>query len=203
MPGVYDGGKLDLAGFAMGAVERKGILPKGVRVGDTIIGVASSGFHANGFSLIRKIIENNKIDYDQELPGTNARLGEALIKPTTIYVGPALDCVDRDLVHAFAHITGGGLQENIVRVLPNHTKAIIDASQITVPEVISFIVDKGQIDRAEAFRTFNMGVGFCVICDPDHASAVHAIFSQYGMDCQNIGFIAQGEEQPTVDIKFA
>lgn len=191
MPGVYDSGKFDLAGFAVGAVERHLKLPRKIAENDIIIGVSSSGFHANGYSLVRKIMQECAIDAHKTLPQSSVRISDALLEPTRIYVQPALDCIDRDLVHGFAHITGGGIIENLPRILPQELSATIDVSQIQTPEVISFLLSHTKIEKTEALRTFNMGIGFCVVCHPDNAGAVCANFSAFDMTASPIGTITQ------------
>lgn len=200
MPGMYEGEDYDLAGFCVGIVEKAGIIDgSAVHVGDTLIGLASSGPHSNGYSLIRKIIEVSGADVRNDLVD-GVPLGEALITPTKIYVKSVLALVDHAHVpvHAISHITGGGLLENIPRVLPESAKAIIDTTSWQRPTIFDWLQDNGNVDPEEMHRTFNCGVGM-IVCVPSEATAkaidtLHAA----GEDAFIIGSIAHaepGEEQ--------
>ena len=172
MPGMYQGEEYDLAGFAVGIVEKDRILqPDSVRTGDVLLGLASSGPHSNGYSLIRKVIEVSGADLGAAFAGTT--LGEALLAPTRIYVKSLLQLLNEVEVHALAHITGGGLTENLPRVLPDNSRAQIDTASWTWPPVFSWLQDQGRIAREEMLRTFNCGIGM-VICLPQ-AEAAKAI----------------------------
>jgi phosphoribosylformylglycinamidine cyclo-ligase len=165
MPGMYDGDDYDLAGFCVGIAEKSEIIDgSAVKAGDALIGLASSGPHSNGYSLVRKIIEVSGANVSDNLPdGTN--IGEALLEPTRIYVKPILELLKSRPIHALSHITGGGLFENIPRVLPENTKAIIDLSSWEMPEVFKWLQEKGNVARDEMYRTFNCGVGL-ILCVP-------------------------------------
>jgi phosphoribosylformylglycinamidine cyclo-ligase len=162
MPGMYGTGDYDLAGFCVGIVEKSRLIqPQRVCPGDVLIGLASSGPHSNGYSLIRKILQLQQADLSQPL-GPHS-LGEALLAPTRIYVKPLLQLMQRLEVHALAHITGGGLTENLPRVLPAGCKAVIDRGSWQLPEVFRWLQQRGNVAETEMLRTFNCGVGM-VIC---------------------------------------
>lgn len=162
MPGMYDGNDYDLAGFCVGIVEKSAILDGSlVAPGDKIIALPSSGPHSNGYSLIRKIIEVSDADIDSPFGGKT--LGDTLLEPTRIYVKPLLDLFKSVSVHALSHITGGGLTENIPRVLPENTKAVIDANLWELPPIFTWLKEQGNILPHEMIRTFNCGIGM-VIC---------------------------------------
>ena len=194
MPGMYGDGDYDLAGFRVGAVERSDLLD-GSRVapGDAIIGIASSGVHSNGFSLVRRIASDRGWDLAAEapfLPGVT--LGEALLKPTRIYVKALLPLIRDNLVHGLAHITGGGLLENVPRVLPEGRRAEIDADKWEFPPLFSLLQDGGNVAPEEMARTFNCGIGMVAIVAPRDADRVIAGLQQAGERAQVIGRIEQG-----------
>lgn len=169
MPGVYQGSDYDVAGFCVGVVEKEKIIsPQLVSLGDVLIGIASSGPHANGFSLIRKILEGNNAPLDQKIESisTTKTLGNCLLTPTKIYVKPLLKLMSQTPVHGVAHITGGGLLENIPRILPSYTKAVLQQNSWRWPNIFKWLQDQGNIDFREMYRTFNCGVGM-VICVPE------------------------------------
>ncbi|MEH6528498.1 MAG: phosphoribosylformylglycinamidine cyclo-ligase [Porticoccus sp.] len=200
MPGMYEGEDYDLAGFCVGIVEKADIIDgSAVHVGDTLIGLAASGPHSNGYSLIRKIIEVSGADVRNDLVD-GVPLGEALITPTKIYVKSILALVDHAHVpvHAISHITGGGLLENIPRVLPKSAKAIIDTTSWQRPAIFDWLQDNGNVDPEEMHRTFNCGVGM-IVCVPSEAAekAIDTLHAA-GEDAFIIGKIAHaepGEEQ--------
>lgn len=162
MPGMYPAGEYDLAGFCVGVVEKSRIIDGSkVRPGDALVGLASSGPHSNGYSLIRKIVEVTEADLEADLDGRS--LGEALLEPTRIYVKPLLDLFSHVDVHALAHITGGGLTENLPRVLPGNCRARLDPASWQRPAVFEWLQQHGRVDEQEMYRTFNCGVGM-VVC---------------------------------------
>lgn len=175
MPGLYAPGDFDLAGFAVGAVERGSILPSDdLRAGDSVIALPSSGLHSNGFSMVRRIIEREGIALSDAAPfAPGTKLGDALLEPTAIYVKPLLEAM-RSVggVKALAHITGGGLTENIPRVLPDSLAVSLDLSALDVPPVFKWLKAVGPIDEREMLRTFNCGVGMVVIADQERAVEV-------------------------------
>ena len=197
MPGMYHGEDYDLAGFCTGIVEKSEIIDGSkVQAGDALIGVASSGPHSNGYSLIRKIIEVSNADLEADLDGRP--LKDALLEPTKIYVKSVLQLIKDVQVNALSHITGGGLLENIPRVLPEQSKAVIDKNSWQLPAVFNWLQEKGNVDITEMYRTFNCGVGL-VICVPaeQKQQAIDSL-NQNGESAWLIGHIdnaAQGEEQ--------
>jgi phosphoribosylformylglycinamidine cyclo-ligase len=183
MPGLYSGDDYDLAGFAVGAAERGALLPRAdIAPGDVIIGLASSGVHSNGFSLVRRIVANAGLDFDAPAPfAPQSRLGEALLTPTRIYVKPLLACLKAGLpIKALAHITGGGFPENIPRVLPEGCAARIDLDAIDMPPVFGWLAEAGGVAEAEMLRTFNCGIGMIVVVAADAAQAVLDALSEAG-----------------------
>ena len=168
MPGLYEKNKYDLAGFAVGIVEREKILPKGLDEGDIVLGIPSSGFHSNGYSLIRKVINDLGLSYDSDSPyNTSKSLGEVLLEPTKIYVKTCLPLVNKGYLKAMAHITGGGIIENIPRVIPKGLGVELDANAFNYPEIMKWLSKKGNISNLEMLRTFNCGVGMVCIIAPD------------------------------------
>jgi phosphoribosylformylglycinamidine cyclo-ligase len=181
MPGLYGENEYDLAGFAVGAVERDGILPRDVGTGDIIIGLPSSGFHSNGYSLVRKVVSVSGLRYSDPSPFDAAQtLGHALLTPTRIYIKPCLALVRENLAHGFAHITGGGLIENIPRVLPDDVAADIDASMITLPPMMTWLAAAGGIAADEMARTFNCGIGMVVIVAAEKKDAALRVLTENG-----------------------
>ncbi|TAN51267.1 MAG: phosphoribosylformylglycinamidine cyclo-ligase [Methylococcaceae bacterium] len=190
MPGMYEAGDYDLAGFCVGAVEKDRILD-GSRVGrgDVLIGLASSGPHSNGYSLIRKIIERSGADLDADLAG--ASLADRLMAPTRIYVKPLLRLLAELPVHALAHITGGGLTENLPRVLPERACAVIDLESWQRPPVFDWLMRQGGVAEAEMLRTFNCGIGMIVCVPSGHADAAVARLNALGEAAAVIGEIVE------------
>ena len=201
MPDMYPPGEYDLAGFTVGAVEKSQMLSgEGIVAGDVILGVASSGPHSNGYSLIRKILEragctpdNGRLDLDV----SGEKLADALMAPTTIYVKAILDLLKGGTVHGMAHITGGGLKENIIRVVPDDLGIALDASTIVLPPVFDWLMREGNVAREEMWRTFNCGIGFTVILPRDAVTAASALLQKHGLASSLIGEIvpAQGDER--------
>ncbi len=181
MPGMYADGEYDLAGFAVGAVEKAGIIDgRAIVPGDVVLGLASSGPHSNGFSLIRRIVEHGRADLRAELPGSATTLGDALMAPTRIYVKPLLALTRAMHVKGMAHITGGGLTENIPRILPDGVQARIDASRWSRPPVFDWLQQQGQVADAEMHRVFNCGIGMVVIVAPRDAEQAIALLTEAG-----------------------
>jgi len=201
MPDMYPPGEYDLAGFTVGAVEKSALLSGAAIVaGDIVLGVASSGPHSNGYSLIRKILdragvtaENGGLDLD--LGGI--KLADALMAPTTIYVKPMLELLKQVPVHGMAHITGGGLKENIIRVVPDGLGLQLDAAAIVLPPVFEWLMREGNIAREEMWRTFNCGVGFTVLLPADAVAAASTLLTKHGLASSVIGQVvpAQGDER--------
>lgn len=198
MPGMYQAGDYDLAGFCVGVVEKKRIIDASrVQVGDALLGLASSGPHSNGYSLIRKILTVSGASLDQPL--AHSTLGEALLAPTRIYVKPVLKLLEQIEVHAIAHITGGGLTENLPRVLPANTKAIIDTTRWQRPAIFQWLQQQGGVAETEMRRTFNCGVGLVVCVAADMADAAMALLRDMGEIVWQLGHIAPNEGEPIVE----
>ena len=189
MPGLYRAGDYDLAGFAVGAVER-GSLLDGTRAeaGDAILGLASSGLHANGFSLVRQIVDLAGLDYADPCPfRPDHSLGEALLEPTRIYVRPCRAAMASGGVHSFAHITGGGLIENPPRAFPDSLAARIDADAWPLPPVFRWLLEAGRLDTLELARTFNCGIGMLLFAAPDTVAATCDVMAEAGETVYRIG----------------
>ena len=200
MPGMYTAGDYDLAGFCVGAVERDRVLTgANISPGDVILGLASSGVHSNGFSLVRKIVETQRWDLGEQLPWAAGRtLGEVLLEPTRIYVRSLLPLVQQGRIKGLAHITGGGLLENIPRVLPEKCHAIVETEEWSLPDIFRLLREGGGIAPTEMVRTFNCGVGMAVIVDADHAAAIVGALRNAGETVLSIGHVQGGERGCTV-----
>ena len=200
MPGMYAAGDYDLAGFCVGAVNRDKVLTgKQITPGDVVLGLASSGVHSNGFSLVRRIIEQEQWDLARPFPAEDGRgLAEVLLEPTRIYVRSLLPLVQEGRIKGLAHITGGGLLENIPRVLPDNCHAMVDAGRWTLPLIFSLLQEGGRIAPAEMARTFNCGVGMAVIVSPEQADAVSSALEGAGESLFEIGRIEEGARGCTV-----
>lgn len=191
MPGMYGDGDYDLAGFTVGAVERSQLLDGSrIRTGHQLIGLASSGPHSNGYSLIRKVIEVAGASLDNPLQangGNPVSLGDALLAPTRIYVKPVLELLKTGHIDGLAHITGGGLTENIVRILPDNLGLAIDTRAWRRPEIFNWLQRNGDIDEREMLRTFNCGIGMVIIAKPGAAEELISASESHGIDCHLIG----------------
>lgn len=197
MPGFYSPGEYDLAGFAVGMADRSKIIDgSAVRDGDVVIGLASTGLHSNGYSLARKVLleEANLLLPDFQ-PGLGATLAEEMLKPTCIYVKPVLKALVRFSIRGMAHITGGGLPGNLPRILPSGLQAEIDPDTWLAPPVFDLIGELGSVRREEMFRTFNMGIGYCLIVPEDESAKLIAHFSDYQITAYKIGFVKPGRNQ--------
>ncbi|RAI31525.1 phosphoribosylformylglycinamidine cyclo-ligase [Rhodoplanes serenus] len=207
MPGVYQGDDYDLAGFAVGAAERGGLLPRPVAVGDVVLGLASSGVHSNGYSLVRRIVARSGLAWEAPAPFDPARsLGEALLTPTRIYVAGCLTALrETRAVKAFAHITGGGFPDNIPRVLGKGHGVRIDLDAIPVPPVFHWLAAAGEVAPAEMLRTFNCGIGMIAVTAPEDADAVAAALTRAGERVTRIGTVgaATGDERVTYTGRLA
>ncbi len=188
MPGLYGEGDYDLAGFTVGAVERENILPKNVAANDVVLGLKSSGVHSNGFSLVRHILKERNIDLNHKLP-SGKTLGDALLEPTKIYVKSCLNAIKTGKVKALAHITGGGLVENIPRVLPKNLTANIDYSSWQLPELFQFLQAEGNVEASEMHRTFNCGIGMVLVVARSDAELIKTKLAEFGEEAFEIGTI--------------
>ena len=202
MPGHYRRGDYDLAGFAVGAVERERLLPRSdIEPGDVLLGLASSGIHANGFSLVRQVMREQGLFLADPAPfAPGQTLAAALLQPTRIYVRSLLGLLEQQAVKALAHITGGGLIENLPRVLPEGVVAHVDASGWQAPEVFLWLYEVGRVTAEEMVRTFNCGIGMVLVIAPDHADAVTRHLSEQGETVYRVGEIEAGDGPPQVRI---
>jgi phosphoribosylformylglycinamidine cyclo-ligase len=207
MPGVYQGDDYDLAGFAVGAVERDALLPRADIVqGDVILGLSSSGVHSNGYSLVRKVIEKIGLPWTAPAPFMPKQsLGEAILTPTRIYVKACLAAIrETNAVKGLAHITGGGFPDNIPRILPKGLGARIDLARVAVPAVFQWLASEGGIAESEMLRTFNCGIGMIVVASPEKADAVVKAFTRAGETVVMLGNItsASGDTSVVYDGKL-
>jgi phosphoribosylformylglycinamidine cyclo-ligase len=201
MPGLYAGDDYDLAGFAVGAVERGEVLPRGdIAEGDVILGLASSGVHSNGFSLVRKVVAKTGLPWTQPAPfAPEQTLGDAILTPTRIYVKSCLAAIrETKAVKGFAHITGGGFLDNIPRVLPKGLGARIDLTRVAVPPVFKWLAAEGGIAQNEMLRTFNCGIGMIVVVAPKDAAVVADAFTRAGEKVSTLGNVIRAAEEPRV-----
>jgi len=195
MPGLYARGDFDLAGFAVGAVERDGILPKTatMKAGDVLIGVASSGVHSNGFSLVRKVVEKSGLTLEAPAPfAAGKSLGEALLVPTRLYVRSCLEAIQTGGVKGLAHITGGGITDNLPRCLPDGLDAEVDLAAISVLPVFQWLAKEAGIVESEMLRTFNCGIGMVAVSDEKNAGHVIDAFQEAGQPSARIGKLIEG-----------
>jgi len=194
MPGLYQNGDYDLAGFAVGAAERGTLLPRpDIKAGDAVLGLASSGLHSNGYSLLRKVVEAGDLAWSAPAPfDRSTSLGEALLTPTRIYVGSCLAAIrESAAVKALAHITGGGFPDNIPRVLPQGLGVELDLARIAVPPVFRWLSTAGGIAEPEMLRTFNCGIGMVAIVELAAADAVTALLERYGEHVVHLGQVIE------------
>ena len=195
MPGLYAKGDFDLAGFSVGAVERDGILPKTgtMKPGDVLIGVASSGVHSNGFSLVRKVVEKSGLTLETDAPFAPGKsLGEALLVPTRLYVRSCLEAIQTGGIKGLAHITGGGITDNLPRCLPEGLDADVDLSAIAVLPVFQWLAKEAGIVESEMLRTFNCGIGMVAVSDEKNAGHVIDAFQEAGQQAMRIGKLIAG-----------
>ncbi|OAN74607.1 phosphoribosylformylglycinamidine cyclo-ligase [Sulfitobacter sp. EhC04] len=192
MPGMYHAGDFDLAGFAVGAMERGTELPRAVTEGDVLLGLPSDGVHSNGYSLVRRIVELSGLGWDDSCPWGDGTLGAALLTPTRLYVKGAVAALRGDCVQALAHITGGGLTENLPRVLPENLGAEIDLGAWELPPVFKWLAAQGGMAEAELLKTFNSGIGMIAVVSPDQVDTAKAAFATDGHAAIEIGRITEG-----------
>jgi phosphoribosylformylglycinamidine cyclo-ligase len=193
MPGMYHKGDFDLAGFAVGAMERGADLPAGVVAGDVLLGLGSNGVHSNGYSFVRKVVELSGLGWDADCPFAEGSLGAALLAPTRLYVTQALAAVRAGGVHALAHITGGGLTENLPRVLPEGLGATIDLDSWELPGVFRWLAETANMAEPELLKTFNCGIGMICVVAADRAEELAALLRDAGETVTRIGTVTEGQ----------
>jgi phosphoribosylformylglycinamidine cyclo-ligase len=193
MPGMYHGGDFDLAGFAVGAMERGTELPAGVAKGDVLLGLASDGVHSNGYSFVRKVVELSGLGWDAASPFSQGTLGQALLAPTRLYVRPALAAIRAGGVHGLAHITGGGLTENPPRILPEGLACEIDLGTWTLPPVFRWLAATANMAGAELLKTFNCGIGMVLVVAEDRSDALTALLQAEGETVFRLGRVVEGQ----------
>lgn len=197
MPGFYTPGEYDVAGFTVGIVDKKKMIDGSkITAGDVVLGLPSSGLHSNGYSLARKVMFE-KVGYkpSDEVALLGTTVGEAMLKPTRIYVKTVLGILEKAEIKGMAHITGGGFIENIPRVLPENIDVVIEEGSWPVPPIFSLLESAGNIEKSEMYRTFNMGIGFVMICDQANAMKVFDYCQQIGEEVYMIGMVAEGEKK--------
>jgi len=193
MPGMYHGGDFDLAGFAVGAMERGAELPQGVVAGDVLLGLGADGVHSNGYSLVRRVVSISGLDWHAPCPWQPGTLGEALLVPTRLYVHPVLAALRAGGVHAVAHITGGGLTENPARVMPAGLACEIDLGAWVLPDVFGWLARVANLAEAELLKTFNCGIGMVLMVAAEQAGAVTAVLQAEGAHVVPIGRVVPGQ----------
>lgn len=199
MPGMYPDGEYDLAGFAVGVVEKDQIITgRDIVAGDVILGLASNGIHSNGYSLVRKIIDHAQPNLDAELTPSQT-LREAILAPTRLYVKPILAALKQFTIKGMAHITGGGITENVPRILPDNTVANINTDAWSLPKLFQWLQQAGQVQMQEMYRTFNCGIGMVIIVDAKEATTIQQFLQQQGETVYQIGTVQarQGNEHQT------
>lgn len=196
MPGFYQDGEYDLAGFAVGVVDRKKIIDgRDIKEGDRILALPSDGIHSNGYSLVRKIVfEKMNLDLDEEVEGLAASLGEELLKPTRIYTDPILDIIEGFQVKGIAHITGGGIYENLPRVLGPGLSAHIDKDVVEVPTIFKLLKKWGNLDEKEMYSTFNMGIGMVLVVSKEEEASIKSFLKSKGEKFYALGQVKKGSE---------
>ncbi|MGW8960012.1 phosphoribosylformylglycinamidine cyclo-ligase [Paenibacillus sp. NPDC055715] len=199
MPGMYSEGEYDIAGFTVGIVDKSKIINgSSIAPGDTVIGLASSGVHSNGFSLVRKLLlEQQGYDLHDEIEGLSGKLGDVLLEPTKIYVKSVLALLDKVKVKGMAHITGGGFIENIPRVLPDNVNVDIEYGAWPILPIFQLMQEKGAISNKDMFTTFNMGIGMVIVVDEEHAQTALEVLKEQGEAAYVIGKVTEGSSSVT------
>lgn len=194
MPGMYSEGEYDIAGFTVGIVDKSKIINgSSIAPGNTVIGLASSGVHSNGFSLVRKLLlEQQGYSLHDEIEGLNGKLGDVLLEPTKIYVKSVLALLDKVKVKGMAHITGGGFIENIPRVLPDHVNVDIEYGAWPILPIFQLMQEKGAISNKDMFTTFNMGIGMVIVVGEEHAQTALEVLKEQGEAAYVIGKVTEG-----------
>lgn len=194
MPGMYGAGDFDLAGFSVGAMERGTALPANVAAGDVLLGLTSDGVHSNGYSLVRRIVETEGLGWDAPAPfAEGAAVGEALLAPTRLYVRPVLEALSTGYIHGLAHITGGGLTENLPRVLPDGLGAEVSLDAWSLPDVFRWLIAASGLEPAEALKTFNCGIGLVAVVNAAGADEVAEVLRTEGETVIPLGTVTEGE----------
>lgn len=193
MPGMYPAGDFDLAGFSVGAMERGTALPADVAAGDVLLGLTSDGVHSNGYSLVRRVVEASGLGWNDACPWAEGTLGEVLLTPTRLYVKAALAAIHAGGVHGFAHITGGGLSENLPRVCPEGLGCAVDLDAWELPAVFKWLADQGGMEASEMLKTFNTGIGMVVVVAPDAVDGVTAALKSEGQTVIPLGHVIEGQ----------
>lgn len=199
MPGMYPDGEYDLAGFAVGVVEKEQVINgRSIVAGDVVLGLASNGIHSNGYSLVRKVIERAQPELDAEF-NQGKTLRQAIIAPTRLYVKPILAALKQFTIKGMAHITGGGISENVPRILPENTVAAIDSQSWPLPKLFQWLQQAGNVEIQEMYRTFNCGIGMVLVVSAEDADAIQKFLQQQGETVYQIGRIRsrQGDEHQT------
>ena len=201
MPGFYPVGEYDVAGFTVGIVDKKKMIDGShICAGDVVLGLPSTGVHSNGFSLARKVLlEHAGLKMDEEIDILGAKLGDVILTPTKIYVKTILELLQQADIKGMAHITGGGLLENIPRVLPENCQVQIDSTTWPALPIFQLIQEKGNVEKREMFRTFNMGIGFVLICDAENAEKIKAACAAMKQPVYQIGAVVAGEKKVVID----
>ena len=201
MPGFYPVGEYDVAGFTVGIVDKKKIIDGSkICAGDVVLGLPSTGVHSNGFSLARKVLlEHAGLKMDEEVAELQAKLGDVILTPTKIYVKTILELLEQAEIKGMAHITGGGLLENVPRVLPDNCQVHIDSTTWPALPIFQLIQEKGNVEKREMFRTFNMGIGYVLICDAANAEKVKAACANMTEAVYEIGTVVAGEKKVVID----
>lgn len=199
MAGFYAKGDYDVAGFAVGIVDRKNLITgETIAPGDVILGLPSSGIHSNGYSLVRRIISDNGLDLAKTYEGMDKPLGEVLLTPTRLYPKAVLPVMDAVKLKGLVHITGGGFYDNIPRVLPEGTRAVVDADTWPLLPVFPFLMHEGGVEPREMYRTFNCGIGMLLVVAPEDAAKAKEILAAHGEAVYEIGHIAEGDHDVVV-----
>jgi len=201
MPGFYRPGEYDLAGFAVGIVNRTSLVDGSkIAAGDAVIGLASKGLHSNGFSLARKVLlEKSGLGLNESHPALNTTLAEEMLKPTVIYVKPVLKALKKFTVRGMAHVTGGGLPGNLPRILPEGLQVVLESSAWPVPPVFQLISKLGPVKKKEMFKTFNMGIGYCLVVADELAKDVTEFFAGENVQAYWIGRVVRGEKKAVIN----
>jgi phosphoribosylformylglycinamidine cyclo-ligase len=189
MPGMYHDGDFDLAGFAVGAMERGQALPDGVVIGDVLLGLASDGVHSNGYSLVRRVVDLAGLGWQDTAPFADAPLGQALLAPTRLYVTQCLTAIRAGGVHALAHITGGGVTENVPRVLPDGMGVSVNLDAWELPPVFRWLAETGGMAQSELLKTFNSGIGMVLVVDPAKAAEITGLLRDLGETVYTLGHV--------------